>query len=91
MDSISRDMHVPIIRRNDKRMVQRFSLKSQHFGKTNAGQELHVEDFLDRGLEPERADDPARAEVDGGDAAFELFTPFRERDTIHCGRGADFR
>jgi len=31
---------------DDKRMLQRFFLKSEDFGKTGAGQELHVEDLF---------------------------------------------
>ena len=63
-------------RRNDEGVVDSFVLKTDDFREPDAGEELHVKDFFDGGLEFQECGGLAAAEVDDGDAALEMVTAF---------------
>ena len=56
----------------NERVVERLLLKADDFREAQAGQELHVEDFLDGGLEFQEIDHLAATQVHCGDAALQF-------------------
>jgi len=68
-----------ILPADDERVLDGFLLETEHFREATSSEDLHVEDFLDSGLEIDRANDLAGAEVDDGDAAFEFAAPLGQR------------
>lgn len=72
-------------------MMNRFLLEAYDFWESQPGEDLHVEDFLDRSLEFEEGNVVAAAKVDHGDTALKLPAALGERHAVHRGRSANLR
>src|SRR5262245_32696034 len=78
-------------RRHDERVMNGFLLKADHFGETEAWQELNVEDFFNGCLEFEHTHDATAVEIDGRHTALELVTTIGNGHSIHCGSRPNLR
>src|SRR4051812_29667084 len=72
-------------------MLDRLLLESDDLGKSQPGQELHVEDFFHGRLDLQQSNGPAAAQVDHRHAAFQLLAPTGKGYTVHRGRGTNLR
>lgn len=78
------------LRWNDERVVHCLFLKTKDLWKSQAGDQLHVEDLFRRSLEFQESDVCSRAQVYHGDATFQFRSAFGQWYSVHRGRLADF-
>ena len=76
-------------RRNDKRVLNRLLLKSNHLRESQPRQELHIEDLFHGGLEFQHCTDPPAGEIHGGHTALELTPSLSQWHTVHRRRSAN--
>ncbi len=78
-------------RRNDKRVMHGFLLEANHFRETEAGQYLHIEDFLHCALKLQHPHNLAGAQIHHGHPGFQHVAPFGQRHAIHRRSRPDLR